>query len=221
MTFWSTQDFENCLQDIVPDGVEREHLLRDISPKTGKCNRIRESSLELSLGDEVFISSEKKLKALKEQHGMVRIAPGDLALLITKEWIEIPPDCMGFIAMKSKYKLSGLINISGFHVDPGFKGRLKFSVYNAGSGDVVLKHGQATFIVFITFVRAGVDLQGGEHWHQKHIEPKDMMPLLGAGIPVHDLAHRLGNVETMVKLYGGVLIGIFLVLLTWLLSKLH
>ena len=152
---------------------------------------------------------------------MVRISPGDFALLITKEWIEIPDDCMGFIAMKSKHKLSGLINISGFHVDPGFKGRLKFSVYNAGSGDVVLKRGQATFIIFITYVREGVDLQkGGEHWRQKHIEPKDMMPLLGAGVNVHDVAHRLSTIETIVKIYGGILIGVFLVLLKFLLVKL-
>jgi hypothetical protein len=41
-----------------------------------------------------------------------------------------------------------------------------------------------------------------------------MMPLLGAGIPLHEMAHRLGTVETAVKIYGGILVGILILVLT-------
>lgn len=42
----------------------------------------------------------------------------------------------------------GLVNVSGFHVDPGFKGRLKFSVYNAGSRDITITRGDRVFLIW-------------------------------------------------------------------------
>jgi dCTP deaminase len=124
---------------------------------------------------------------------------------------------MAFISIKSRHKLSGLINISGFHVDPGFYGKLKFSVYNAGTTDVILRYKEETFLLFIADVGEGVTLKKGEHWGQEHIEPKEMMPLLGTGIPFHNLARRLDTVETLVKIYGGILVAIFILLLTRIL----
>jgi dCTP deaminase len=42
-----------------------------------------------------------------------------------------------------------LINVSGFHVDPGFRGRLIFSVYNAGPVPVHLRQGQPMFLLWL------------------------------------------------------------------------
>jgi dCTP deaminase len=206
MAFWSTKDFKEKKAIILP---------RDYASISDEC--IRESSLELSLGEEVFISSQKSLKRLSKNDDTIRIKPGDFALLMTDEWVEIPKDCMAFISIRSKYKLSGLINISGFHVDPGFYGKLKFSVYNAGTAEVILRYKDPTFIIFIANVNEGAELKRGEHWGQIHIKPEEMMPLIGTGIPFHDLARRLGKVETMVKIYGGILVAIFILLLTRIL----
>jgi len=41
-----------------------------------------------------------------------------------------------------------LINVSGFHVDPGFHGHLKFAVYNAGSNDITLAQDQSVFVIW-------------------------------------------------------------------------
>ena len=43
----------------------------------------------------------------------------------------------------------GLINVSGFHVDPGYQGRLIFSVYNAGPKPSRLHRGQDVFLLWI------------------------------------------------------------------------
>ena len=61
-------------------------------------------------------------------------SPGQFAFLLTDEIVEVPDSAMALISIKAKIKWRGLINVSGFHVDPGFKGRLIFSVYNAGPG---------------------------------------------------------------------------------------
>ncbi|MDO9531114.1 MAG: hypothetical protein Q7O12_03155 [Deltaproteobacteria bacterium] len=209
-TFWSTRDFKDRIKDILPKEKSSEWV---DGPKE---ERIQGSSLELSLGEEAFISSKKKLKKLNSKDNFIKIAPGDFALLITEEYVQIPKECMGFISIKARHKLSGLINVSGFHVDPGFEGRLKFSLYNAGTAEVLLKYKDPTFILFITYIRDGAKIynKGHDHFKQQHIEPKEMMPLLGAGIPIHEIAHRLGTVETAVKIYGGILIGILILILT-------
>ena len=55
---------------------------------------------------------------------------------------------MAFISMKAKLKFRGLINVSGFHVDPGFSGRLIFSVFNAGPKPLHVKRGDELFLIW-------------------------------------------------------------------------
>jgi len=50
--------------------------------------------------------------------------------------------------MKSGIKLRGLVNVSGFHVDPGYSGNLIFAVFNAGPKTVHLKQGDDCFLVW-------------------------------------------------------------------------
>ncbi|RYG94672.1 MAG: hypothetical protein EON58_15745 [Alphaproteobacteria bacterium] len=81
--------------------------------------------------------------------GEVIIPSGQFAFLLTDEFVHIPVDAMGFISLKSKQKWKGLINVSGFHVDPGFNGRLVYSVYNAGPANIHLTRGQPMFLLWI------------------------------------------------------------------------
>ena len=41
-----------------------------------------------------------------------------------------------------------LVNVSGFHVDPGYCGQLTFAVFNAGPVPVHLRRGQPTFLIW-------------------------------------------------------------------------
>ncbi|MFA4902014.1 MAG: hypothetical protein WC600_04635 [Desulfobaccales bacterium] len=210
-TFWSTGDFKSRIADILPpEENSKEWFLAN------RKDRFQGSSIELSLGEEAFISSKKELTKLNEKENHIKISPGDFAILITEEYIKIPTDCMGFISIRYKYKLSGLINISGFHVDPGFEGRLKFSVYNAGTADVLLRYKDPTFILFITYTtnnEVEAYTKGRDHWQQQHIDPREMMPLLGAGIPIHQIEHRVRTLETAIKIYGGILVTILIIFL--------
>jgi dCTP deaminase len=230
LTFWFEDDFRNWLGVILPieDEKQDDFSSEDIDwvkdPRNNRWTnhprnkRFQPSSLELTLGKEVFISSKKELKILNEKDRHIKIPAGDFALLITREYIKIPPNCMGFIAIKTRYKFEGLINISGFHVDPGFEGKLKFSVFNAGSKDVILTYMDPIFIIFITFIRGTSTTHDGEHTKQRHIEAKDMDPLLGAQVPLYDLSHRLRDLETKVKIYGGLLGGMLIAILVFLLN---
>jgi dCTP deaminase len=56
---------------------------------------------------------------------------------------------MGLISIKATYKLKGLVNVSGFHVDPGWSGPLIFTVFNAGPATIHLQQGLPVFLLWI------------------------------------------------------------------------
>ncbi len=115
---------------------------------------------ELSLGDEIFRTDakDKKKETLTKPKEQIVINPGQFALLLTHEVVDIPTDKIAFISIKAGIKLRGLVNVSGFHVDPGFKGKLIFSVYNAGSGPVSLVRGEPCFLIWFSHL----ELKEGE-----------------------------------------------------------
>jgi len=89
-------------------------------------NRIDNVAYELCLGNEVYLtdSSSGKKDILDAKNSNVIIKPGQFALLLTQETIKIPTDILAFISIKFSQKIKGLVNISGFHVDPGFEGKI-------------------------------------------------------------------------------------------------
>ncbi|MCI4365066.1 MAG: hypothetical protein L3K10_03265 [Thermoplasmata archaeon] len=105
---------------------------------------------DLHMGGQAYLSSSKHLSRLDWKQDF-EISPGDFGLLITEERVNIPPDLAAFISLRFQIALRGLVNISGRHVDPGYKGRLVFSVYNAGVRPVVLRRGDPIFM--ITFAK--------------------------------------------------------------------
>lgn len=87
-----------------------------------KDNRLKNGAYELSLGMEVFLTDSKagKVEMLNETNNrQIDINPGQFALLLTAEKVCIPKNKIAFISIKAGEKLKGLINVSGFHVDPG------------------------------------------------------------------------------------------------------
>lgn len=112
--------------------------------------RIKNGAYELSLGRQVFLTNSKSKEIKKiESEGIIQIEPGQFALMLTEETVKIPKDKIAFISIKAKIKFKGLVNVSGFHVDPDFNGQLLFSVYNAGPATIVLKRGENYFPLWL------------------------------------------------------------------------
>lgn len=155
MTFWSGEKLAKIGKSI--------NLVTPFEPDQIDC-----SSYTLTLGPECFVTPSfgNNEPNLKQQLDSVRtitvggeqlpltggemiIPAGQFAFLLTEEVIKIPSNAMGFISLKSHVKWKGLINVSGFHVDPGFQGRLIYSVYNAGPSNIHLARGERLFLLWI------------------------------------------------------------------------
>ena len=61
----------------------------------------------------------------------------------------MPIDAVGLINIATKVKLAGIVNVSGFHVDPGYEGRLIFTIFNAGAQAVHIGYGDRIFRLWL------------------------------------------------------------------------
>lgn len=117
--------------------------------------RVDCAAYTLSVGSEVYVSptdTEPNPTTVTVRHldqdEAFTIPPGQFAFLITEETVTVPNDALAFISIRAKIKFRGLVNVSGFHVDPGYKGQLTFSVFNAGPVPVHLKQGKPIFLIW-------------------------------------------------------------------------
>lgn len=163
------------------------------------------ASYDLSLGEEVYVSGEDYPVKLSESSPFVNLPRGQFALLMTKEYVTMPKDHLGLISIKFGKKAQGLINVSGFHVDPGFKGNIVFSVFNAGPNDVVLKYGEPTFMIFFYKLQHDVDKgYEGESLYQKHLPTKLVTSIKGVSASLFDVDKRVRDLEVREKIFIGL-----------------
>lgn len=115
------------------------------------CNayRLRMGSQYYVTGDpsEVAGTGGRSRKKLRDRDAFA-IPPGQFALLLSKETVTIPRDAMAFISIRTSIKFRGLINISGFHVDPGYSGKLIFAVFNASPSPIHIPEDSPIFRIW-------------------------------------------------------------------------
>ena len=121
--------------------TDRESLLRDAISDQG-------ASIQLRLGDEYYVTDMDVPKYLSASEDSLQIPGGQFALLKTHERVEVPRDYMALISLRSGTKLKGLVNVSGFHVDPNYEGPIQYGVFNAGPTTIVLRRRDTLFLVF-------------------------------------------------------------------------
>lgn len=189
MPFWSKERLES--------EHSKQPLVNPFAPE-----RIEQNGYALGVAKEYAITSAEgggaKRSAGDDEN--ITIPPGQFALLLTEEKLSVPAHAMAFISMKAKFKLRGLINVSGFHVDPGFSGRLKFAVYNAGSVAIDLQPGQRLFLIwYCDLDRTTTALYSGSHQGQDGITPDDVMSIRGIVISPAGISSRVDSLQETTK----------------------
>jgi dCTP deaminase len=160
----------------------------------------------LTVGDEVYISSVQGPLPLEKRES-VAIQPGEYSIIMTAEKLKLPPTKMGLVSMRFHYTGYGLINVSGFHVDPGFRGNFLFAIYNAGPTPVTVRRLEPMFMFFLVEMSDPIPdtkLYQGRYQGQEHI-PSDMITALsGPSVSPQSLAVRVSTLET----YRNVILGL-------------
>lgn len=189
MAFWSKER------------LEREQTVQTLVHPYSST-RIEQCAYALGVASDYAITATEgggfKRTAAVGEH--ITIPPGQFALLLTEEKVAVPTNAIAFISMKAKFKLRGLINVSGFHVDPGFNGRLKFAVYNAGAMAVDLDPGQRLFLIWYSDLDQTTGaVYDGSHQGQDGITADDVMSIRGIVVSPAGVDARLSAVEETLK----------------------
>lgn len=124
-------------------------LIRPYDPGAIDC-----AAYTLHVGGELYVSpsdlkhvEESAVRRLRPGEDSV-IPPGQFAFLITEEEVAVPEGALALISIKAKIKWRGLVNVSGFHVDPGYRGKLIFAAFNAGPSPIHLRRGEECFLIW-------------------------------------------------------------------------
>jgi dCTP deaminase len=182
MAFWSGETLEERIKQLI-DPPELDAI---------DCNAIT-----LRVGQEIYITPEledahvRSKQLLRNNQGFL-IPPGQFAFLMTEEVVRVPSHAMAFISMKATFKMKGLVNVSGFHADPGWEGPLIFAVFNAGPSPVHLHRGLPLFLIWY----ADLDRESQKRKTspgQRQIPPATINNLTGGVNSIHLLDKRLSD----------------------------
>jgi dCTP deaminase len=144
VSFWSGEKIKEY------GDLHGDRFISDFDVNQIDCN-----AYTLRMGREYFVTTAstdpargRNQRHLLDPYVSFVIPAGQFAFLLTRETLDVPKEVMAFISMKATYKFQGLINVSGFHVDPGYRCPLVFAVYNAGPAPVHLREGLPLFLVW-------------------------------------------------------------------------
>jgi dCTP deaminase len=158
----------------------------------------------LAMGPECYVSPAEadargSVKRLERDEAFL-IPAGQFAFLLTEEMVKVPADALAFIALRTKQKFRGLVNVSGFHADPGYHGRLIFSVFNAGPGDVHLRRGERLFMIMFADLDAPADPpRESKRPENMNIGSDLVMPIAGQIQSLAGLRANMDEVESQLK----------------------
>lgn len=157
--------------------------------------RLKSAHYELSIGAEAFVTgTDSDGKTVLGSNKSITIEPGQFALLLTEEKVIVPENKIAFISIKAGQKFKGLVNISGFHVDPGFEGKLLFSVYNAGASKILLERGQRCFLIWYSHLD-GIATYDGKHNNQDKIPIRHIENLSGDLASPNSVLKKINSLE--------------------------
>lgn len=211
--FWSGNKLTSELKNLIetPNGI--------VNSESVDC-----AAITLTVGNEVYITpnSDKDSNVkqiLTDEKPQFIIPTGQFALLLTAETVKVPDTALAFISFKAKYKFKGLINVSGFHVDPGWKGKLTFSVYNAGPTSIVLERGAPFALIWYadldnTATSRYAKTKSNSTNHLDHEKVSDMTGELYSPFKlkkdIDDLKKELSTLESkIVTRYSAIIFAVF------------
>jgi dCTP deaminase len=207
MAFLARSEIEKLANSEVESTGKKLFLKDTFDPKM-----LQQCSYDLRLGSEVYIVGNKVPDRLTRAKDYISLPPGQFAMLTCHEWLAIPSHLMAFITLRSSFKFQGLVNISGFHVDPTFEGKLLFAVQNVGPSDIRLRYLDPTFTIFFAEVQGSTG-SGRDRAPLSGIRLQDVQSLGGGSVSLAKLKKELDTVRLMVLVYGPFAVAAFIALL--------
>ena len=118
-------------------------------------DNLRPAGYDLSVGENYVIAGVKYPLSLGNK---LPIKPYTVAVIETRETVNLPPFLIGRWNIVVKLAYKGLLWVGGAQVDPGFRGKLNCPIYNLSDELVMLEYGQD--LAMIDFVTTTQPIRG-------------------------------------------------------------
>jgi deoxycytidine triphosphate deaminase len=114
------------------------------------------------------------------------IRPYSVAVIQTRETLNIPHFLIGRWNIRVKFAYRGLLWVGGAQVDPGFRGRLSCPIYNLSTEPVTLKYEERLAMIDFVTTTSFVDGEGGSQpfqwWRGKSLIFQEYDTKLTSGV---------------------------------------
>ncbi|VVB96340.1 Deoxycytidine triphosphate deaminase [uncultured archaeon] len=218
------------IDKIAKDYYEKKYDEKEIKPssKNNKLpilfdsfdiEKLQTANYDLRLGKDYYVTTDKYPRDLEKSDDTVVIDPGEFGILTTYEYVYVPNDLFGLISLKYSYKKLGLINISGFHVDPGYCGIIIFSVYNSGPKSIVLRYKEPVFMIMYNTLDEPVIKGYPPEKGYKNIPVDIIQGLKGPSVNIISLNERLQKLETQIRIIELLIVGLLVAAISYFLQK--
>jgi dCTP deaminase len=197
--------------------ITEKDVLFDTSTDLFEGGSVKESSYDLRLGEEFYVVGKRAPERLSVKEPYVSLPPGQFAVLTCYEILHLPKEVMAFISLRNRFKMQGLVNVSGFHVDPTFKGRLVFAVQNVGPNDVRLKYKEPTFTIFFADVD-GNKTSSRDVPTRLGITLPDVQQLGASSITLAKLKKDIDSLRTVLLVYAPFAVALVIALIVTLIK---
>jgi deoxycytidine triphosphate deaminase len=160
---------------------------------------VQPCSIDLHIG-EIFLPETKKDEP-GHQDSPIRkhiLEAGHTAVVTTRESFSLPPDIAGIGFPPDSVSSQGILMTNPGHVDPGYKGSLRFTLINMGSGDYELREGDSivTMLLFELSSPVQKDYASRRAGQSKHGGIQDTLNHLAADfVNVEKRAAKIATME--------------------------
>lgn len=178
------------------DAIERGDISFDPAPPE---SAFEPASVDLAIGREAYVAGSGERTRLDEGE-ILRLDAGVLAIVLTREALELGNNIAAAIGLKSHYTRQGIDLLAGPQIDPGFNGPLHLTLINLSPSPISLSEGDqfctVEFHQLSEPVEAGYD---GEYQMQYRITAEEINDLEDGGYTLSELHQSMSNISQNVS----------------------
>jgi len=157
-----------------------------------KTSALQPSSFDLTVGT-IYLPETKATApgGIDRPLRKWALPPGHTAVVETAETLDMPKDVAAFGFPPARLSVQGLLMTNPGHVDPGYVGKLRFTVINMGKKDLTLEQGQA--VATLLFFRIEAASKGWKEFGSstdRRVTVEDLAPLSADFLDIERRARR-------------------------------
>lgn len=166
------RDYDGNGIDINPGAVLMSDKINDLCDEKKTSiplihpydpSQLKAGSYHLSLGSKYRVDSSEEVGHLREENDTLVIPRNGIAIVTTREWVNIPRFLIARWNLRVRTVYRGLVWVGSLQVDPGYQGFLFCPIYNLSNVDQTLVYSKPLFTIDFVFTTP-FDKVNGKIW---------------------------------------------------------